>query len=81
MFNLIVAGNVIDNISQPKWVAIFFQLALAASWAYSGLVVEVALAKEKSDESFDPVQWREQVLTNFNLAQLFGSSIVIFNLL
>ena len=81
MFNLVVAGNVIDNISQPKWVAIFFQLALALSWLYSGLVVWVCLNTESESTSFDPAQWRDQVLRNFNMAQLFGSATVIFNIL
>ena len=39
MFGLIIFGNVVDNVSQPKWVAIFLQLALGASWIINGFIV------------------------------------------
>ena len=40
MFGLIVVGNVVDNVSEPKWVAIFLQVALSLCWAITGVLVQ-----------------------------------------
>ena len=39
LVGLLVIGNIIDNISSPKSLAIALQLALAVVWAATGLMV------------------------------------------
>lgn len=39
MLGLIIVGNVVDNVSQPKWVALFVQIALGCSWILTGSLI------------------------------------------
>ena len=39
MLGLIVFGNIVDNVSQPLWVAIFAQVFLGVSWILIGGLV------------------------------------------
>jgi hypothetical protein len=39
MIGLIIFGNIVDNVSHPKWVAIFVQLTISVSWGVTGLLV------------------------------------------
>ena len=73
MFGLIVIGNVVDNVSQPKWVAIFLQVALGTTWIITGFLVHYG-DHEKPDT-------KRSFLNNLMIAQLFGSGVVIINIL
>ena len=42
MFGLIVIGNVVDNVSQPKYVTIFLQITLGLYWLITGIFVNVS---------------------------------------
>jgi len=39
LFGLIIIGNILDNVSQPKWVLIFLQLTLCLTWSATGGIV------------------------------------------
>ena len=39
MFGLVVIGNVVDNVSQPKWVILFLQVGLGITWINTGALV------------------------------------------
>ena len=41
LFGLIIIGNVIDNVSNPKWVCIFLQATLGMTWIITGFLVLV----------------------------------------
>jgi len=62
MLGLIIVGNVVDNVSQPKWVAIFLQLALGVSWFLTGCIVYQALHDEKHDSEEAREKYAESVL-------------------
>ena len=42
LFGLVVFGNLIDNISQPKKLVQFAQIALAMYWTFTGLYLRGA---------------------------------------
>ena len=47
LVGLLVIGNIIDNISSPKRLAIALQLALAVVWAATGLMVAYIREQQK----------------------------------
>lgn len=76
LFGVIIVGNVVDNVSHPKWVALFLQITLGVSWCLTGGIVNKAAAFAKI-----PPSYKGAVDVNFNLSQLMGSGIVIISIL
>ena len=81
MFGLVVIGNSVDNISQPKYLLIYLQLFLGASWIITGFLVHYAL-KHNDDHDFkDNEKLTHNFFQNENLSQFFGSGVVLINIL
>lgn len=78
MFGLVVFGNLIDNVSQPKFVLIIFQIALGLCWIFTGILVEYSLdyTVEELDEYI-----KNALFLNLNIAQFFASGILILCIL
>ena len=43
LFGLIVVGNIIDNVSNPKYLLIFLQVSLSFTWVIDGLQIQYAI--------------------------------------
>lgn len=66
MLGLIIIGNVVDNVSQPKWVALFVQIALGSSWILTGTLIRTSEnAYKKKDLIHD---FKTSFFCNMNLA-------------
>ena len=76
-FGLVVIGNIVDNVSQPKWVALFLQVALGFCWIIIGVVVWYI----ESDQLTFGKDISAYFLNNLMIAQFLGSGVVIINIL
>lgn len=50
LFGLSIFGNLVDNMSQPKALIVYAQLALSLYWIYTGIVICVAENTEPKDQ-------------------------------
>ena len=39
MLGLVIIGNVVDNVSQPRLVILFLQISLGVCWVLTGTIV------------------------------------------
>ena len=83
MFGLVIVGNVVDNVSQPRWVILFLQVSLGVCWVLTGTIVHFNEThfEEHSKESEFSHDIRLTYLNNLMVAQLLGSGVVIINIL
>lgn len=83
MFGLVIVGNVVDNVSQPRWVILFLQISLGVCWVLTGTIVHFNEThfKDHSKESEFSHDIRLTYLNNLMVAQLLGSGVVIINIL
>ena len=49
MFGLVVFGNLIDNISKPKFVLIICQVILGICWILTGFILHWSLENLRRD--------------------------------
>ena len=86
MFGLVVIGNVVDNVSEPKWVTIFLQGTLGLCWIISGCLIHYF---EKQDQDPDSPEHdsslidsiKQGFLNQLMVAQFLGSGVIIINIL
>lgn len=81
---LLIFGNILDNVSQPRWVALFAQIFLGTIWIGTGLKVNIII------EAFDlgghiDANIREGIIESFfsdlKCTHFIASGVVLISLL
>ena len=80
LFGIFIIGNVVDNVSQPRYVVIVLQVFLSISWILTGIFVHTSLSLS-DEEIIKKYEAKQAFVTNLQLSQLTASGVVLINIL
>ena len=81
MLGLLIFGNIVDNISQPKWLALFVQIALGFCWIMAGFEVNLIEHLNEDTRGHYKKRIEKNYFNSLKISQFLASGVVIISLL